>query len=623
MFFDKCDRLSLLRELSSLLGGFLVRVLRFSAIAILIVVAVSALLTTQPAEAAGAPAPVRLQGYDSQNLRWLQQNHPSLYNLIEALPWVSDGLSDLEKLTIDWLLYLGANDISMLQLILPMPFLQSSDSTDPLAIWGMWRLVREGASGPLKEHAAFLDGISESETTLVVAAGTVYRDPQEVGRMLDPGYATIEPSTGETGVQVSIVRTGSQAQDWTAGALSDAVEFAEQTMLLDFPVDHVVLVLNEKAVISGFAGTNYGFAIGHSPDYEQGQETFRGRQFQSGLAHEVAHYYWRGNADWIDEGLANTVEYMHGIDNGLSAGQLKTRRRDCEIHDLQTLSEEPPARGDPQFYCNYYLGTLLFDELRESIDDAEFSTRLRHLYILSLTADQTPGIASVREVFIDQTAIIEKHWSGALNAPENRPFDEGISRVSHDLVQWDRYPTYDEDGQLVSLSGTLLEDAILSSETIQQAREGGYSNFSFSLANERSHLGSILPPLDDDRVWTLENPGDTVATVYQLNERVFTVTFPFPTALSNPSDYVVKVWGFRDERRTPSIGNNVDVLGYARIRLAVSTGSALGDRYDADNNGVIDKAEVIAAINDYLDGEGTEAISKSDVIEIINLYLDS
>ena len=47
----------------------------------------------------------------------------------------------------------------------------------------------------------------------------------------------------------------------------------------------------------------------------------------------------------------------------------------------------------------------------------------------------------------------------------------------------------------------------------------------------------------------------------------------------------------------------------------------IGSRYDADNDRVIDKAEVIKAINDYLFGEGDEAISKADVITLINAYL--
>ena len=71
----------------------------------------------------------------------------------------------------------------------------------------------------------------------------------------------------------------------------------------------------------------------------------------------------------------------------------------------------------------------------------------------------------------DQAGIVDTHWSGALNAPENRPFDEGVDRISHDLIQWDQHPTY--DGQEVSFNGTLLDDAVLSSETVSQAREGG------------------------------------------------------------------------------------------------------------------------------------------------------
>ena len=50
-------------------------------------------------------------------------------------------------------------------------------------------------------------------------------------------------------------------------------------------------------------------------------------------------------------------------------------------------------------------------------------------------------------------------------------------------------------------------------------------------------------------------------------------------------------------------------------------GTSLIDRYDDNNNGMIEKGEVIAAINDYLFGEGDEAISKGDVIRLINLYL--
>ena len=43
-------------------------------------------------------------------------------------------------------------------------------------------------------------------------------------------------------------------------------------------------------------------------------------------------------------------------------------------------------------------------------------------------------------------------------------------------------------------------------------------------------------------------------------------------------------------------------------------------RYDVNNNGTIERGEVIKAIRDYLDGGG--GISRSDVIRLIRLYLD-
>ena len=49
--------------------------------------------------------------------------------------------------------------------------------------------------------------------------------------------------------------------------------------------------------------------------------------------------------------------------------------------------------------------------------------------------------------------------------------------------------------------------------------------------------------------------------------------------------------------------------------------ASLADRYDANDNGMVDKEEVIAAINDYLFPEGDEALTKAEVIELINAYL--
>ena len=165
-------------------------------------------------------------------------------------------------------------------------------------------------------------------------------------------------------------------------------------------------------------------------------------------------------------------------------------------------------------------------------------------------------------MFHDQPEIVEKHWSGKLNAPENRPWDEGLRHSSHNLIQWDQHPTY--DGYTITFSGTLLGDAVLSSGTIREAERDGYQNFHLFPVISNEFTGNIFPPS-----WggNMRHPGDTTALEYQLEDRKFTVKFRFPQKLGDPSDYIVDVWGFRDESRTPIIWPDRDRLGYARIRV--------------------------------------------------------
>ena len=459
------------------------------------------------------PQPLLSRLHDTQNTRWLARAYPDIAQQIQGFPWVRDGLSDLEARAVDELLYLGIGRIDNLRVVLRLPwvqdaitatehdildrlhvlgyrdadaaskviamrFLEQPDKTDALAVRAMGRLALEGAQSGLVDSVLFQDGITDTGTTLVAAVGTLFQDAAAVRWVLTPGNATVEAVSLGTELtpelKVSIVRTGSQSRPGTVEAIRDAVEFVEGLMGLPLPVEHVVLVFDEAAVPAGSSGANYGFAFSFSPEYETRQGTYEWRALQSGFIHELAHYYWQGHAGWIDEGVANAFEYVHGTENGLSRGQLLTRRKSCEAHDLEMLELGNPSEDDP---CNYYLGERIFLELLEALGRAKLGDKLRGLYRVALPvreAGGTPGIAKVRQVFDGQRSIVDKHWSGALNAPGNRPFDEGVDRTSHDLVQWDQHPTY--DGQSVTFSGTLLDRAVLSKETIGQARAGGYPN---------------------------------------------------------------------------------------------------------------------------------------------------
>ena len=71
----------------------------------------------------------------------------------------------------------------------------------------------------------------------------------------------------------------------------------------------------------------------------------------------------------------------------------------------------------------------------------------------------------------------------------------------------------------------------------------------------------------------------------------------------------------------PASLRDVPFNDFAQLGLSFCPpGDPLIARYDANNNGAIDRSEVISAINDYLFGEG-EPITRAEVIRLINLYL--
>ena len=112
-----------------------------------------------------------------------------------------------------------------------------------------------------------------------------------------------------------------------------------------------------------------------------------------------------------------------------------------------------------------------------------------------------------------------------------------------------------------------------------------------------------------------------------------------PTVRHSGASYVIKLGGVTDADGVIelAVGRNAITVGViaedgdaSRVYsvevtrsepAGPGTSEQLEDRYDADNDGTIEKSEVIEAINDYLFGGGDEAISKSDVIMLINLYL--
>ena len=173
-------------------------------------------------------------------------------NLYAALniSWVQDGMSETEQDIIAELGFLEFDAPDMIIGLLSMPFLRSPDSTDALAIRGMEGLADQGRIDALTDHAIFQDGITDDETTLIAAVGTL-ADSDEIRRVLEPGVAAIETvalgTTLTPHLRISIVRTESQSRPGTVESVRDGVEFVEKAVGVPLPVDHVIIILSNKA----------------------------------------------------------------------------------------------------------------------------------------------------------------------------------------------------------------------------------------------------------------------------------------------------------------------------------------------------------------------------------------
>ena len=414
------------------------------------------------------------------------------------------------------------------------------------------------------EHPKVRWGSEPSWEVFVVAADTI-KDvtSTKVAQLLDAAY--VQSGAFETvytpEVKVDIVRTG-ESKPGTIELVFNAISRVEAAMIKPLPVDHVVLVLDENSVTEGYGGNNInGMAISLLPKYEDPNDQYAWEGLETGLIHEVAHYFWRGNADWIDEGMANITGRIHSIEQGLTFSALTPRRSKCEAHDLEMLTQWAVVTDSDQFICNYYMGEMLFIDLLERLGREAFTQRSHELYAVA-----PAGIEQIRQIFHEQLDIVERHWSGDWNAPENRDKTEGIERASHQLVQWDNLPAFNPATNTVAFSGTLLSNAVLLAPHISIAREKHW-NFSLCPFDSEKCVGAILPQPAGGGKWVLDDfPGWSVAVVYDVEAQKFSVEFPFPKALETPTDYVVVVRGFQNAKRMPTIGANDDILGYARIR---------------------------------------------------------
>ena len=525
-----------------------------------------------------AAAPTLASIHNTQNARWVEQSHPTLHRNIMALPWVKDGLDSAEKSAIDDILntaayetkHTAAKGPSLTQALVGMPFMVSNEPADVHALNGILEIIRNGLTRNLTSSQVYRNGITD-EWTPIIAAAAATESGSAITEYLNDAAITVETGQYTTGGQpltITIVRPeNAAASGGTLGDVYQSVIVTESIMQLPLPTRHVIVVFDPRAVSSGFAGTNHNYAIGIEEENPDGGRAL----LQNTLFHEVAHYWWGGNANWIDEGMADTIAATASLAQGLAQGDewvaKPNRRKECITQNISDLGHT--RRGDGQFYCSYYLGEKLFRALQESMSPGEFTAAIQALYAASQALPRPESqdeyradIEQVRQAFPNQRAIIELHYTGDLNAPHRWDPDDAINFRHHDVVTWIQKPTY-QNG-VVSFSGRLVGEATFVSRNIDEARQGGIATF--TIAEGAEPLGSILPKLTGGSYWTLDDPADVVADRFDVNGNSFNVSFRWPAAAGNPIGKRISIWGYNNAGRTPVIGNRADSLGISLIR---------------------------------------------------------
>ena len=364
-----------------------------------------------------------LRAHNTQNMRWVHSRHVDLYNAMAEKSWVEDGLTDVEKSALDYLLYIAVSESSTAAIanrVIVMPFLAAIDGTDVLVLRGLNRATAFGFAARILDHTALSSGITDAQRVLVIGASTMSPlTPSDVGGLLSNGYAGRVVTNTSSGVQVTAARRIAASQSYVPTVIADAMRGIRAHMGSPFPVDHIVALGDSASVLPGAAGVNYGFAISYLPRYEVADSGGAADQLKATLVHEVAHYYWRGAQPWVNEGMASAFEVFLAYDFNLPDSAVVNEQRTCTLVNLRALVRAAPSLGDGEFYCNYYLGQRLFLALHEAMGETAFMVSARALYAeirdcQARRGDRCGDIDDVLAAFSSQRELVEQHWGGTL-----------------------------------------------------------------------------------------------------------------------------------------------------------------------------------------------------------------
>ena len=363
-----------------------------------------------------------------EEISYIDYRDSEVASSVVSLGWVQDGIEAMEVDAIEELSYLANRDAEAAMRVVAMPFVETIEPPDVSAITSLRLLAayRPETFVGVMSHTALSDGITDDLAPIVATLnGVAENNPRLVDVLLDRSKVSLEqrnitlPLTGD--VVLFIIRTGPGAAT-SMDLLEHSVRGVEKFMGLPLPTNYVGL-LYEDAVSGNAAGTNFGTHIAILPKYDIDDGSREAEFASSNNAHEVAHYYWSGNGDWVDEGAA---EFLASVIDGARTGRpIAVSNPPCgHAGSLAELESLGISKGDLEFRCNYSLGERLFVDLYRTLGHERFRQGFRALYLTSEIEDEdedvrgtSVGIEHIREAFRSdggpERVVISRWYDGA------------------------------------------------------------------------------------------------------------------------------------------------------------------------------------------------------------------
>ena len=400
--------------------------------------------------------------------RWMNNiGSARVASSVVSLGWVEDGIDEIEVKAIENVSYIADKNAEEALRIVGMPFLETIEPPDISALASLWQLAafKLDTFESVMSHAALRDGITEDLAPIVATLdGVAETNSGLIDVLLDSARVSLErrtitlPLAGD--VVLDIIRTAPGVAR-SMDLLEHSVRTAEEYMDAPLPTKYVGL-LYENAVFGSFAGANFGTHIAILPEYDIDSDSHEAQSSGSAIAHEVAHYYWSGNEDWVDEGAA---DFMASIVEGARTGQpIGVTNLPCgyvgSIAELESLGI---SRGDIEFRCNYSLGERLFVDLHLTLGDERFRQGFRALYLASEIEDDADdsrgtsvGIEHVIEAFRSddgaESGVIARWYNGTEPYDPSRldigPMDPSLPNINGRIDE--TYIATSTDGPAVS-----------------------------------------------------------------------------------------------------------------------------------------------------------------------------